>query len=393
MIAEAEPMAPSKVLIIDDERGPRESLRILLKQEFDVNSADSVDKGVELLREYRPDLVIMDIRMPGKDGIEGLREIREIDPVVSVVMLTGYGALETAQQALRLGANDYLNKPFDTSDMKHLVYRYTQRSQLEKKRMRILRELQEMNTRLLADLADREQMASVGESSTEFAHDLRNPLMIISGYVDLLSRKLKARDEFPDSEPEDVDEYLNIIGQNVRRCCDLAQMWQKLGKSDLSRLEPTLISQIIDDLVVGVEPLASSEEVEIEYLVKTNGATINGSRAQLLRAMHNIVANAIQAVPARTGKVSLTCECVDNRARIRIKDNGIGMSEAVLKRLFDPYFTTKPDGEGTGLGTVVAKKIVEEHAGTIEVDSTPGEGTAVTIKLPLLQRKGTAPDY
>ena len=335
----------------------------------------------------------MDIRMPGKDGIEGLREIREIDPVVSVVMLTGYGALETAQQALRLGANDYLNKPFDTSDMKHLVYRYTQRSQLEKKRMRILRELQEMNTRLLADLADREQMASVGESSTEFAHDLRNPLMIISGYVDLLSRKLKARDEFPDSEPEDVDEYLNIIGQNVRRCCDLAQMWQKLGKSDLSRLEPTLISQIIDDLVVGVEPLASSEEVEIEYLVKTNGATINGSRAQLLRAMHNIVANAIQAVPARTGKVSLTCECVDNRARIRIKDNGIGMSEAVLKRLFDPYFTTKPDGEGTGLGTVIAKKIVEEHAGTIEVDSTPGEGTAVTIKLPLLQRKGTAPDY
>jgi len=384
MIVQAETEAPSKVLIIDDERGPRESLRILLKQEFDVSTADSVDKGVAIIRDSRPDLVIMDIRMPGKDGIAGLREIRQIDQSVSVVMLTGYGALETAQQALRLGANDYLNKPFDTADMKRLVNRYTQRSQIERKRLRILRELQEMNGRLLADLADREHMASVGESSTEFAHDLRNPLMIVSGYVELLSKKLKEREEFSVDEPEEVEQYLDIIGENVKRCCDLAQMWQRLGKSDLNKFEPTLISQIVDDLVVGVEPMASAEEVEIQYEVKTNGATVNGSRAQLLRALHNLVANAIQAVPARSGKVRVTCECVNDRARIMVMDNGIGMSPEVLDRLFDPYFTTKREGEGTGLGTVIAKKIVEEHGGAIAATSRQGAGTEITIDLPLL---------
>ena len=113
-----------KVLVIDDEFGPRESIRFLLKGSYKVFCADSVDQGVAMLREQHPDLVIMDIRMPRKSGIEGLREIREHDKVVSVVMLTGYGALETAQEALRLGATDYLSKPFDTTAMLATVKRY-----------------------------------------------------------------------------------------------------------------------------------------------------------------------------------------------------------------------------------------------------------------------------
>ena len=102
-----------KVLVIDDENGPRESLKMVLKYDYEVFLADRVAGGVELLREKEPDLVIMDIRMPEKSGIEGLQEIREINPFVSIVMLTGYGELETAQQAIRFGANDYLQKPFD----------------------------------------------------------------------------------------------------------------------------------------------------------------------------------------------------------------------------------------------------------------------------------------
>ena len=86
-----------RVLVIDDELGPRESLRILLKNEYEVITADSVARGLQYLRERQPDAIVMDIRMPGTSGIEGLREIRQIDPNVSVIMLTGYGALETAQ--------------------------------------------------------------------------------------------------------------------------------------------------------------------------------------------------------------------------------------------------------------------------------------------------------
>src|ERR1039457_2729741 len=99
-----------KILVIDDELGPRESLRMLLKTDYQVHTADCVEAGIKLLKEKRPDTIVMDIRMPGVTGIEGLRRIRQIDPHLSVIMLTGFGALETAKEALRLGANDYISK-------------------------------------------------------------------------------------------------------------------------------------------------------------------------------------------------------------------------------------------------------------------------------------------
>ncbi|HUE40807.1 MAG TPA: response regulator, partial [Chthoniobacterales bacterium] len=96
-----------QILVIDDEMGPRESLRMLLKPNYQVHTADCVEAGIKLLKEKNPDTIVMDIRMPGVSGIEGLRQIREIDPHLSVIMLTGFGALDTAKEALRLGANDY----------------------------------------------------------------------------------------------------------------------------------------------------------------------------------------------------------------------------------------------------------------------------------------------
>ena len=105
------------VLVIDDEIGPRESLRMLLKPTYRVHTADCVEAGLKLLKEKQPDTIVMDIRMPGMTGIEGLRKIREIDPHLSVIMLTGFGALDTAKEALRLGANDYISKPFEVAEL------------------------------------------------------------------------------------------------------------------------------------------------------------------------------------------------------------------------------------------------------------------------------------
>src|SRR6478736_9957936 len=116
-----------QVLVIDDEMGPRESLRMLLKPNYQVQTADCVEGGLKLLKEKQPDTIVMDIRMPGMTGIEGLRKIREIDPHLSVIMLTGFGALETAKEAVRLGANDYISKPFDAGEMRATLRLMTSR--------------------------------------------------------------------------------------------------------------------------------------------------------------------------------------------------------------------------------------------------------------------------
>src|SRR5205085_5642551 len=134
-----------QVLVIDDEIGPRESLRMLLKPNYQVFTADNVDAGLRLLREKKPDAVISDIRMPGTSGIDGLRKIREIDPHVAVIMLTGFGALDTAQEALRLGANDYISKPFDAREMREIIGRNVERTRVSRTSESAAAEIKELN--------------------------------------------------------------------------------------------------------------------------------------------------------------------------------------------------------------------------------------------------------
>jgi len=372
-----------RVLIIDDELGPRESLRMVLNREYAVFCAASVDEGIELLKSETPDVVIMDIRMPGKNGIEGLREVREIDQNAEVIMLTGYGALETAQEAIRLGANDYINKPFDTRDMRLLVQQHSRKARTERRRVLMLKELQDMNSRLMEDIADKDRLATLGQSSAEFAHDLRNPLMIVRGYTDLLTQQLDRAKEMMGGEFDQVSQYLGVIEQNVRRCCDLASMWQRIGKADTGEFQPVPVSQVVEDVVVSVEPLITAVGVEVEYRLDAGDVVINGSRPQLLRAIHNIISNAIDAVDEVRGRIVFTCERKGSQVHMRVEDNGSGMPPDVLERMFEPYFTTKANGKGTGLGTVIARRIIEEHDGSVAVESHPGQGTFVSIDLPI----------
>jgi len=382
MVAEAR----VKILVIDDELGPRESLRMLLKKEFDVICAESVDEGVEELRHSPLDLVIMDIRMPGKSGIEGLGEIRKIDKLVSVVMLTGYGSLETAQQALRLGANDYLNKPFDTKEMQATVTRYAERTRLERKRARMLNELHEMNTRLINDLADKERMAQLGQGSAELVHDLRNPLTIVSGYVDLLSQEIE-RTKAMEGQAND---YLEVIEQNVRRCCDLAQMWQRFSREGANVNERLRIEPLLEDVSASVIPLASTAQVDIVFHRNEGQGVIYGNRPQLIRAVHNVVSNAIQACAPGEGRVEVSCRADDRDVCIVVRDNGCGMPADVRDRIFEPYFTTKTETDGTGLGMVITRKVVDEHKGALAIESQAGEGTTVRIRLPLAREPADA---
>src|SRR3954468_11481978 len=160
------------VVIIDDEMGPRESLRMLLKPNYQVHTAENVETGLQLVREIHPDVVISDIRMPGTSGIDGLRKIREIDPHVAEIMLTGSGAPETAKEALRLGANDYISKPFDAREMRETIGRNVERTRVQRTGATASEEIKELNNRLLKELAQKERLASLGQASAEFVHDL-----------------------------------------------------------------------------------------------------------------------------------------------------------------------------------------------------------------------------
>src|SRR5215471_3796869 len=381
MIANAE---LPQVLVIDDEMGPRESLRMLLKPAYQVHTAESVEKGLQLLSEKKPDAIVMDIRMPGMTGIEGLRRIRQIDPHLSVIMLTGFGALETAKEALRLGANDYISKPFDAREMREVIGRNVERTRLHRTSENAAGEIKELNSRLLQELAQKERLASLGQASAEFVHDIGNPLTIVWGYVQLLAKKLE--DSGRDDDPTAVgsNKELEIIEQNVRLCRDLLTMWQSYGSADAAPHQTVSISDIVREVVESVGAMAKENGVKVRCHLTEEKSTLNGDPVQITRAIQNVIINAIQASSESREQIEVSCIRKDFYVDVRIADTGHGIQPDQIAKIFDPYFTTKQGKSGTGPGLYITKKVVEDHGGSIKVDSTPGTGTTITIRLPLL---------
>src|SRR2546430_8376182 len=378
------PTDQPEVLVIDDEVGPRESLRMLLKPDYQVRTADCVEAGIKLLKEKRPDTVVMDIRMPGATGIEGLRKIREIDPHLSVIMLTGFGALETAQEALRLGASDYMSKPFDAGEMRKVVGRNVERTRVQRAGERAATEIKELNNRLLKELAQKERLASLGQASAEFVHDIGNPLTIVWGYVQLLAKKLEESEKGSTPNGISSNKELEIIEQNVRLCRDLITMWQSYGSVEAAPHRLISISEIVREVVKSVGAMASENSVRLECDVTKDRCTLLGESVQITRAIQNVIINAIQASAESNGTVTISCIRKDFYVDVCIADTGHGIDPAQITKIFDPYFTTKQGKSGTGLGLYITKKVIEDHHGSIKVESTLDVGTTITIRLPLL---------
>ena len=373
-----------QILVIDDEMGPRESLRMLLKTDYQVHTADCVEAGIKLLKEKQPDTIVMDIRMPGMTGIEGLRKIREIDPHLSVIMLTGFGALDTAKEALRLGANDYISKPFDAGEMREVIGRNVERTRLQRASENTAAEIKELNSRLLKELAQKERLASLGQASAEFVHDLGNPLTIVWGYVQLLAKKLERSENGGAAENSASIKELNIIEQNVRMCRELLTMWQSYGSVEASPRKPISVSEILRDVIKSVGAMAAQNGVDLQSTICEDACTLLGDSVQINRAIQNVMINAVQACAEKKSSVTVACAQKDFYVELRVEDGGTGMTKEQMTKIFDPYFTTKQGKSGTGLGLYITKKVVEDHNGSIKVDSTPNVGTTFVVRLPLL---------
>src|SRR3984893_16663299 len=330
-----------QILVIDDEMGPRESLRMLLKTDYQVHTADCVEAGIKLLKEKAPDTIVMDIRMPGMTGIEGLRKIREIDPHLSVTMLTGFGALDTAKEALRLGANDYISKPFDAGEMREVIGRNVERTRLQRASENTASEIKELNSRLLKELAQKERLASLGQASAEVVHDLGNPLTIVWGYVQLLAKKLERSENGGAVENSASIKELNIIEQNVRMCRELLTMWQSYGSVGASPPKPMSVSAVLRGVIKGIGAMAVQNGVELKANICEDTCILLGDTVQIKRAIQNVIINAVEACAGKKGSVSVDCARKDFYVDLRVEDNGHGIPPPRIDKIFDPYFTTK----------------------------------------------------
>lgn len=384
--SEIPPTEKEIVLIIDDELGPRESMRILLKEKYEVHTFDRVEKGLQEIEKCSPDAIVMDIRMPGVDGIEGLRRIREIDSVVSVIMLTGYGSLETARSAIQLGANDYLKKPFDVGEMMRVIADNVRRTKFTRRKNETEQNLHNLADTLMIELEEKRNMAKLGQASRELAHDLSSPLTVVMSSVEFLSHELKGIEDAQNIENRNKSamEYITVIEEGLDRCTELLNAWRNLEKKSNMELVPCQIQPLIERIHREAEAMIGNRNIKLDYHIEgLSDVIIQADKLQLHRTIINLLSNAMDAVPSKSGIITLKSKTKENTLTLEISDNGPGIPKKLQNKIFEPYFTTKKEGMGTGLGLFISQRIIERHGGSLTLDNRKSQGATFLIELPL----------
>ena len=376
--------AKAKVLIIDDDYGPRESLRILLKYDYDVLVASSVADGMAVLGANRIDAIIMDNRMPGRTGMDGLLDVRRIDTHVSVIMLTGYGTLETACAAFRNQATDFMTKPPDTDDMLAAVAKNVDLTRAKRARDNVSKELAELNLNLSAELNQTRSLAKLGQQSDEIIHDLGNPLTILTCCIDLLQSKVDEMRPETSSQWMEALGYIQMIKKSIQHCCGLADTWRQL-RDDISQdRAPASARAFLTEAVDTMLPMSAMSGVGLDLgFASPADGQIEIDAVQLRRVAHNLMINAMQATDSGRGAVQVRGQVSDAHFEFTVSDNGVGIPAEKLGMIFEPYYSTK--AAGTGLGLAISRRIVEEHGGTVQASSEVGRGSTFTVRLPLIR--------
>ncbi|HNS32443.1 MAG TPA: response regulator [bacterium] len=365
------------ILVIDDELGPRESLKMLLKDSYRVVTSDSGDAGIEYLKHHEADTVILDLKMPGKNGIETLEEIRKFDENIPVIILTGYGDMDAARKAIHLNAIEFINKPFDVQDMRNMVRKACARKEADRKTENLISELSVLNLQLKDKMAKIENMATIGQLSAEIIHDVNNLLTVIYGYTQLLLLET-------DKDNDANRQYIATIEEEIKKCRNITNSVVELSKIKMEVM-PVNINGIVGKVVEFFRNSSISQNIKFSFAADNNIPFVNADAVQVHKALINIVLNAIQAIE-KSGEISIQTSRQGNHAVISIKDSGKGICREDICNIFKPSFTTKKNG--TGLGLHIADKVINRHKGRIDVKSELNKGAEFIIYLPVFTDAG-----
>jgi len=369
-----------KVLLVDDEVDLVNVLAERLTiRDFEVSKAYSGEEALRVLGEIGIDVVILDVMLPGMDGLATLREIKKKSPLVEVIMLTGHGTLETAVEGMKLGAYDFLFKPVESQNLVEKIAKAYRRKSEQEDRIR--------NAEI-----DR-IMGPVGDLAAGIAHEINNPVAIMveeAGWIDDLIKD----EDF--SRPENLDELkrsMQKIRSQGERCKEITQKLLSFARRSDPRIFEVQINTLIEELVTTYRRRLQSGAVTIITDLEPLLPVIKASPSDMQQVILNILNNAVDAIESDKGVIQIRTRIQENWAVIDIADNGQGIPNAQLERIFDPFFTTKPVGKGTGLGLSICYGIVKKLGGDITVESQVGIGTTFHVRLPIAQAGGIKTEH
>jgi signal transduction histidine kinase len=376
MLTETSPTLPATgtkplVLVVDDEYGPRESIAFCLSSEFAVDTAERATEALAKLRAKKYAVVVLDIRMPEMDGIRALEEFRKVDPLVAVVMLTGYGTLLTAQQAMVAGANQYLRKPPDIAELIDAVRKQAEATRLRRHQAKLNLEIQEMNAALKREIEQKEPHVWQARASVELVHDLNNPLTVVVGYAELLVQEARAVAAKDPERGHRLHECATVVEKAAEYCHHLSENWRLASKqaAEFSRVDIVAVAHEVRQVVF-------FGEIAVQFAGEA-AAFIRGSKFELMRVFQNLFKNALEA---GAKQLTVTVTRTGEQIEMTVADDGKGMDAEHVRRAMKGGFSDKENG--TGLGLSICRHLLGTHGATLALESAPGKGTTVRMIFP-----------
>ena len=351
------------MLVVDDENGPRQALRMLLKEEFTVHLASNVPEGLAILEHEAIELIITDIRMPKQTGVDLLRQVKATKPDIQVIIVTGYGHLDTAVKAVEFGAFAYIEKPFDNDAMLQTVYAAQDRFRAERER----HALEQM-------ALEASRFETLGRLVSGMMHDMGSPLTVLSSQIELL---------LINPHRDDICTRLTTMKAQVQHCSDMARSTMDYLRTD----EYDDISWRLNSVVVSSLDIAASMLKERNVTLERDfGASLPASVGEMVlvrQAILNLITNACQAMEGnrKSAKIRVRTWAEDGNACLSIEDNGPGIPESRHRAIFDTFYSTKGKN-GTGLGLSVVRSVMQRCGGTVALDPTYTNGARFVLRFP-----------
>ncbi len=412
----APPRRKGTLLVVDDEDGPRQSLRVIFKDEYEVLLASDGPSAIALVQNRKIDVAVLDIRMSGMSGIEVLERLKYVDPTIEVVMMTAFETTDTMRQALRLRACDYINKPFDLATMRAAVATAMQRRTLEGEIHNNAEQLQELLSELQSQKIEEQMAHTRGEIYASIIHDINGPLTVISGFVQLLNQRIGNSTRLEVEDLEFIKDRLKTITRQVTNCIEISRRYLSFLRRHSDEVPRVGVNQILADLnhLVRVHPSRQNHHFRIQPLAEDIAVRMNGT--DLIQVLLNLAVNAFQCGTQPHSVVVeallrpepldlagfkdspqqrlLNVENFDNIAplvQLSVRDDGPGIPPELLPKVFEPYFSTKGSRNGTGLGLNIVQRLIKEARGVLHVHTEPGQGTTFTVYLAAVPLPPAAP--
>jgi signal transduction histidine kinase len=367
-----------RLLLVDDEDRFRQTIaKRLAKRGITSDQAADANECLSILKKKPMDVVVLDVKMPGMSGIEALQHIKDNYPNTEVILLTGHATTSDGVEGIKAGAFDYLMKPIE---LEHL---YNKILQAKEKILRSEAEQKEIDYRkkIEQQMIVAERLASIGTLAAGVAHEINNPLAIIresSGWM----KQLLAKKELEDMpRRQDLENALDKIEKSIERASRITHQLLGFARKPEYAISEVNLAELIEEAIQLIEHEIKKRNITVIHKTASSPATIWSAPSELRQAFLNLLTNAAHAIDS-DGSITISMEDMGEQLAIRISDSGKGIPKENMDKIFEPFFSTKSPGEGTGLGLFVTRGIIEKLGGTIKAESTIGQGTRFCVRLP-----------